>query len=94
MLINLDKLITAIKQEPWAKGVSDDKAFLVTLIKWIEQDVIPGFLDQVIRQVDDMIDINPDLSEPEILGKATRYMVDFLGAHHASVRIYDPQTGK
>ncbi len=94
MLINLDKLIAAIKQEPWAKGVSDDKAFLVTLIKWIEQDVIPGFLDQVIRQVDEMIDINPDLSEPEILGKATRYMVDFLGAHHASVRIYDPQTGK
>jgi signal transduction histidine kinase len=94
MLINLDKLIAAIKQETWAKGVSDDKAFLVTLIKWIEQDVIPGFLDQVIRQVDDMIDINPDLSEPEILGKATRSMVDFLGAHHASVRIYDPQTGK
>ena len=94
MLINLDKLITAIKQEPWAKGVSDDRDFLVPLMEWIEQGVIPGFLDQVIRQVDEMIDINPDLSEPEILGKATRYMVDFLGAHHASVRIYDPQVGK
>ena len=94
MLINLDKLITAIKQEPWAKGVSDDRDFLVPLMEWIEQGVIPGFLDQVTRQMDEMIEINPDLSEPEILGKATRYMVDFLGAHHASVRIYDPQTGK
>ncbi len=41
-----------------------------------------------------MIEINPDLSESEILTKVTRYMMEFLGALSASVRIYDPNTGQ
>ncbi len=94
MLINLDKLIGELRQKPWAKGISDDKEFVVTLMEWIEQDIITGFLNQVIRQVDEIVDINPDLSEPEILARAARHMVEFLGARHASVRLYDPQTGK
>lgn len=94
MLIDFDKLIGELRQKPWVKGISDDKEFLATLVEWIEQDVIPGFLNRVIRQVDEIVDINPDLSEPEILGRAARHMVEFLGAHHASVRLYDPQAGK
>ncbi len=94
MLINLDRVIGELNRKPWAKDISDDKETLATLMDWVEQEVIPGFLNEVIRQVDEIVDINPDLSEPEILGKAARHMVEFLGAHHASVRLYDPQTGK
>lgn len=94
MLINSDKLIRELGQKPWAKVIADDKEFPAALMQWIEKDVIPEFLNQVIRQVDEIVDINPDLSEQEILGRAARHMVEFLGAHHASVRLYDPQTGK
>jgi len=50
------------------------------------------FLERLIGKVDDIVEIDPDLSERDIFEEATHYIVEFLGAHHASVRIYDPQT--
>jgi signal transduction histidine kinase len=50
------------------------------------------FLERLIEKVDDIVEIDPDLSEREIFEEATHYIVEFLNAHHASVRIYDPQT--
>lgn len=58
----------------------------------IENHSFSEFLDLVIRQVDEIVEINPDLSEREIFEEATHYMINNLGAHSASVRIYDPQT--
>ena len=49
MLINLDKLIGELNRKPWAKGISNDKESLITLMKWVEQDVIPEFLNQIIN---------------------------------------------
>jgi signal transduction histidine kinase len=58
----------------------------------VENHSFSEFLDLVIRQVDEIVDINPDLSEREIFEEATHLMINNLGAHSASVRIYDPQT--
>ncbi|MDY6970971.1 MAG: GAF domain-containing sensor histidine kinase [Thermodesulfobacteriota bacterium] len=91
MPINLENLVKALRQEPWAEGISVDKDFWTLLTKWMEKHALSEFLDQVTRQVDEIVEIDPDLSEPQILEMATLYMVDFLGAHSASVRIYDPQ---
>jgi predicted CopG family antitoxin len=58
----------------------------------MENNSFSEFLDKVISQVDAIVDIDPELSEREIFEETTRHMVEFLGAHSASVRIYDPQT--
>ncbi len=58
----------------------------------IESHKISEFLERLIRQVDDIVEIDPELSERKIFVEASHYIVDFLNAHHASVRIYDPQT--
>ena len=92
MLTDLENLFKLIQQEPWAKGLSVDKDFWLLLMEWIEQHMLSKFLDQVTRQVDEIVEINPDLPERQILEKATQYMVTFLKARSASVRIYDPQT--
>ncbi len=92
MLLDSENLIREIKGEPWAKGVAAEDDFWVHLSTWIEKRVVYYFLEQVIRQVDEIIEIDPDLSEPHILERATQIMVDFLGARSASVRIYDPHT--
>ena len=89
---NSEELIKRIQKEPWAQGISAGEDFWNLLIDWIKQRIFPDFLAQTSNQVDEMIEINPDLSEPEIFARVTRYMVDFLGARSASVRIYDPQT--
>jgi signal transduction histidine kinase len=61
-------------------------------MKWIDERVLSEFLDRLVTQINKIVDIDADLSEPQILESATQYMVEFLGAHSASVRIYDPQT--
>lgn len=92
MLKYLENLVDAIQQEPWAKEISADKDFWFLMKEWIEQHVLSGLLDQVNRQVDGILEIDPELSEPQIFEKATQYIVDFLSAHSASIRIYDPYT--
>jgi len=92
MLMNLRDLVKRIQEEPWAGEVSAKEDFWVFLADWIEDHVLSEFLGQVTGQVDEIVEIDPDLPEPEILEKATRFMVDFLGARAASVRIYDPHT--
>ncbi len=93
MLKKLDDLVKSVKREAWAGDLEKDETFWSLLPEWLEEHVIAGFLGQVIQQVDEIVDIDPDLSEPRILEIATRYMVEFLGAQSASVRIYDPLTG-
>ena len=92
MLANLEKLLKEIQQEPWARGPYVDEDFWPLVVEWFEQHILSDFLDEVVRQVDMIVQIDPDLSEPLILESAMQYIVDFLGAHHASVRIYDPHT--
>jgi len=57
-----------------------------------EEHEFSEFLERLIRQVDEIVEIDPDLSEKEIFEAASQHIVEFLDAHHASVRIYDPQT--
>jgi signal transduction histidine kinase len=92
MLIDLDNLVKEIRREPWAADAPVDEELWYRIMEWINDHVLSEFLEQVSRQVDMIVEVDPDLDEPRILEWVTRYMVEFLGAHHASVRIYDPQT--
>ena len=70
------------------------EAFWDHLAANLRQSFLPDFLDEISHKVDEIIEISPDLTEPEILTEVTGYMVEFLGALSASVRIYDPNTGQ
>ena len=87
-----NKLIQAVQKESWAQNLSAQDDFWIHLMEWVKQEVFPDFLAQISQQVDEIIEINPDLSEPEIFARVTRYMVDFLEASSASVRVYDPHS--
>ena len=82
-----------MRKEPWAHSCQDI-VFWDHLAATLQESFLPNFLTDISKQVDEIIEINPDLSESEILTKVTRYMVEFLGALSASVRIYDPNTGQ
>ena len=90
---NAKQLLDSAQEEPWAKAC-EGPAFWDHLFSWVKDTVLPDFLTEVTTQVDEIIEINPDLSEPEIFSLVTRYIVEFLDAHTASVRIYDPGTEK
>jgi signal transduction histidine kinase len=88
------KLIQQIQQEQWVKGVDLPEEFWTSVFGWMEEHLLTGFLRILTGQVHEILEIDPELSEPRILELAAATMVDFLEAHHASVRIYDPQTGQ
>lgn len=89
-----DKLFESIREQDWAKACTTDDDFWDHLISWIKEAILPKFLDRVTHQVDEITEIDPDLSEPEIFLRANRYVVEFLNALSASVRIYDPLTAQ
>lgn len=89
-----EKFRVAILDQEWARECRLSDPFLDQLLNWVRQEIFPSFLAEVVSQVDSITEIDPDLPERQILTKATRYMVDFLGAQSASVRIYDPSTGR
>ncbi|MCP4576395.1 MAG: hypothetical protein GY846_08960, partial [Deltaproteobacteria bacterium] len=90
--MGLENLIRDIRLEPWAESLPEDAGFWTHYIQWIEENLLPKFLERFARKIDEIVDIDPDLSEQQILEKATSHMVSFLGATSASIRIYDPKT--
>jgi signal transduction histidine kinase len=88
---DLETIIQKARKESWAKAYTKED-FWQHLSDWVKEEILPDFLTQFSSQVDEIIDIDPDLSEPEIFARVTRYMVEFLGASSASIRLYDPHT--
>ena len=94
MLFDLHTLLEGIRGQAKAEGISVDENFWPLLAHWIEDKMLAEFLDRIAIQIDAIVNIDPDLSEKEILEIAAHHMVTFLGAHSASVRIYDPHAEK
>jgi signal transduction histidine kinase len=90
---SVEKLVKTIRNKNGALGCPEEP-FWDRLAATLQDDCLPEFLSEISTKVEAIIEIDPELPEPEILAMVTRYMVDFLGALSSSVRIYDPDTGQ
>ncbi len=62
-----------------------------TGIELIKEEVLFQYVDKLITQAESILEINPSLTEKEILETLAKNMVEFLGAEASSIRIYDPE---
>lgn len=69
-----------------------EKETLAYFRERVDKHTLSRFMDQLVRQVDEIVDIDPDMSERRIFEEAARHMVNFLGAEQVSVRLFDPNT--
>ena len=69
--------------------LSPDQVNLI--MELFKEKAVFHYIDQVIHQVDAILDINPSLTEKEILESLAKNVVEFLRAEAASIRIYNPQ---
>jgi len=67
-----------------AEGVTQIADFL-------RDEVATPHIQDLIQKIEAILDIDPGMSEREILRALARYVVDYLGADFARIRIYDPQ---
>lgn len=84
--------VTRIRDEPWADGLLLEEDFWLRLENWIDGQLLAKFLSWITRQVDEIIEIDPDLAESQILELASRHILQSLDACAASVATFGPDT--
>lgn len=84
------ELIKSLKTRLKEEGCDLTSEQLVTVLNLVRDKILYYYVDQVISRADTILEINPSLTEREILETMAKSVVEFLGAEAASIRIYDP----
>ena len=71
------------------KGINLSEQDLPAVVDRIKDEILDQYVDRIIHPVETILEIDPLLSEKEILRSLVRNIVQFLGADFASIRIYD-----
>jgi signal transduction histidine kinase len=84
------KLLESIMADLKAKGCNLSFEGVTRVVDLITEEVIYRYVDRLITQVETIMEIDPHLTEKEILETVAKNVVEYLGAEAASIRIYDP----
>jgi signal transduction histidine kinase len=84
------KLVGSVREILKKRGHDLSVDTVAEITQLTQQEVIDEYVDRMISQAETILEINPSLTEQEILQAVARIVVEFLGAEAASIRIYDP----
>ena len=83
-------LISSLMENRSTKGSGLSHGELREIVREVQNHVVYDEVNRLIDEVENIIEINPNLSEVEILEDATKRIVEYLGAAAASIRVFDP----
>ena len=84
------RLLESIMADLKGKGCTLSFEEVTRVVDLITEEVIYRYVDRLISQVETIMEINPHLTEKEILETVAKNVVEYLGAEAASLRIFDP----
>jgi signal transduction histidine kinase len=84
------KLAESIMDHLREKGLALSLEEVSIVADLIKEEVLFQYMDQVISLAETVLEINPSLTEKEILQTLAQHVVGFLEAEASSIRIYDP----
>ena len=91
----MDKiLINFLRASPIISRYNLSEQEILDLADYLRKNCISSKVEEVVRMVEEIISIDPTLDWKEILEAAAKKIVVFLDAAAASIRIFDPETGK
>ncbi len=82
----IDSLLTQLKE----KGFELPRELIETVFILTKDEILYQYIDKIITQAEMILEINPSLSDREILQTLAKHIVEFFGAEAASIRILDP----
>jgi signal transduction histidine kinase len=85
-----EKLLESILADLKKKGCVLSLEEIATVVDFVTEEILFRYVDNLISQAETILEINPHLTEKEILETVAKYVVEYLGAEAASIRIYDP----
>ncbi len=83
--------LESIRSRLLEKGFNLSPEDVNGVIGLIKDEIGYWYVNQLITHVEKILEINPSLTESEILQLVARTIVEYLGAEAASIRIYDPE---
>ncbi len=92
--IRIDEKILSLINDLRDSGCNLSNDNIKKIVEYIKVDILFQYIDRLITQVESILEIDPILSERDILQIVARNIVEFLGAEMATLRIYDPTRGK
>jgi signal transduction histidine kinase len=84
------RLVESIMGNLKEKGCNLSLSEVATVVDLIKEEVLYRYVDRLISQAETILEIDPSLTEKEILQTMAKNVVVFLEAEAASIRIYDP----
>ncbi len=85
------KHLESIRSRLLEKGIHLSLEEVNGVADLIRDETLYWYVNRLITQVEKILDIDPSLTEREILQLVARTVVENLGAEAASIRIYDPE---
>jgi signal transduction histidine kinase len=85
------ELIRSLMKNPRIKGLGLSHEELGEILNEVQNQVVYDEVNRLVDEVENIIEINPNLSEMEVLEGAAKRIVEYVGAAAASIRIFDPQ---
>jgi signal transduction histidine kinase len=85
------ELIRSLMKNPKIKGLGLSLEELGEIVNEVKNQVVYDEVNRLVDEVENIIEINPNLSEMEVLEGAAKRIVEYVGAAAASIRIFDPQ---
>jgi signal transduction histidine kinase len=83
-------VIDSLMENPRVKGSGLSPEELSEVVREVQNEITYDEVKRLVDEVENIIEINPNLSEMEILERAAKHIVEYLGAAAASLRIFDP----
>jgi len=84
------KFVESIMGSLTEKGCNLSLDEVMAVVDLIREEILYQYVEKLISQVETILEINPSLSEKEILETVAKSVADYLGAEAVSIRIYDP----
>jgi len=67
---------------------------VVRVVELVGEEILYHFADHLINQIEVILEIDPSLSEEEILQTVANHVAGYFGAKAVTIRIYDPERGE
>src|SRR4030042_985704 len=88
------KLVETVLARLKARGMEISSNDVVRVVELVGEEMLYHFADHLISQIETILEIDPSLSEIEILQAVASHVADYFRAKAVTIRIYNPERGE
>ncbi len=88
------RLVEAVLARFRARRINVSSNDIASVVELVGEEILYHFADHLVNQIEAILEIDPSLSEKEILQAVASRVADYFRAKVVTIRIYDPERGE